>query len=250
VAITTPSTSTTSVTLGKTLSLVAAVTGTANTAVTWTVNTVTDGNSTFGTIAATGLTATYTAPAAIPGGNNPVTITAISQADDAQSASITVTIDPSTSSPNEINVPGNSVVTGIDLNPTTLTPTLGLVDIGSCTGTLTPSVHLTCPSAGVAPVTLTQGSSTILWLLGQGLTSGDGSAISGLTVAVSGISGDVTVGQMIPLLTSNNSAGLTNIAFRVTVSASATAGPRNIIVTNPNTKELQTFVGAIQIQTP
>ncbi|MGO8790382.1 MAG: hypothetical protein ACLQVL_23780 [Terriglobia bacterium] len=249
-AITIPSTGTASVALGKTLSLVAAVTGTANTAVTWTVNTVTDGNSTFGTIAGTGLAVTYNAPGAIPGANNPVTITAISQADDAQSASITVTITPSTSSPNEINVPGNSDVTGIDLNPNTLTPTLGLVDIGSCTGALAPSVHLTCPSAGVAPVTLTQGSSTILWLLGRGLTSGDGSAISGLTVAVSGMSGDVTVGQMIPLLTSNNSAGLTNIAFQVTVSASATAGPRNIIVTNPNTKELETFVGAIQIQTP
>jgi hypothetical protein len=197
------------------------------------------------------LAVTYNAPTAIPGGSNPVTITAISQADDAQSASITVTINPSTSSPNAINVPGsNSDVTGIDLNLSTLTPTLGLVDIGACTGALAPSVHLTCPFAGVAPVALTQGSTTILWLLGQGLTNSDGSAISGLTVAVSGVGGDVTVSQMIALPVSSNSVGLTNIAFQVTVSASATAGPRNIIVTNPNTKELQAFVGAIQIQTP
>ena len=49
-----------------TLSITASVTNTSNTAVTWTVNGATNGNSTFGTISGSGLTVTYKAPAAVP----------------------------------------------------------------------------------------------------------------------------------------------------------------------------------------
>ncbi|MFN7926695.1 MAG: DUF1800 family protein [Blastocatellia bacterium] len=69
----------------------ASVTGTANTAVTWQVNSVTGGNTTVGTITSSGL---YAAPAAIPSGV--VTVTAISQADTTKKANANVTIiDPS-----------------------------------------------------------------------------------------------------------------------------------------------------------
>ncbi len=68
----------------------AIVTGTDNTAVTWTVNGVAGGNATFGTISASGL---YTAPAAVPGPNR-VSIAARSVADTTKSASAKVTVLP------------------------------------------------------------------------------------------------------------------------------------------------------------
>jgi hypothetical protein len=79
------------------------------------------------------------------------------------------------------------------------------------------------------------------------LTNGSGTLLTtGLSVSVSqGTTSDVTVSQVTPL--SLTSSGLTNIAFQVQVSAGATTGPRNIIVTN-GAGELQAFIGAMQIQ--
>ncbi len=68
----------------------AAVTGTSNTAVSWNVNGISGGNSTVGTISATGL---YTAPASVPTPPT-VTVTATSQAVPSSSGSATVTIGP------------------------------------------------------------------------------------------------------------------------------------------------------------
>jgi hypothetical protein len=68
--------------------LVAVVSGNSNTAVTWQVNGVTGGNSTVGTISASGL---YRAPAAVPSSGT-VTVTAVSEADTAISASITAAV--------------------------------------------------------------------------------------------------------------------------------------------------------------
>jgi hypothetical protein len=81
----------------------AAVANTSNTAVTWQVNGTAGGNATVGTISASGL---YTAPVAVPGAN-PVTITAISQADNTKSdtASVTVVLPVSVAvSPKTISV--------------------------------------------------------------------------------------------------------------------------------------------------
>src|SRR5208282_3598050 len=84
VSITSPP-SPASATVGGTLGIMASVTGTSNTALTWTVagtlaGTVTNGNSTIGTImGGTATSVRYNAPAALPTGNNPVTITAASQ---------------------------------------------------------------------------------------------------------------------------------------------------------------------------
>jgi hypothetical protein len=84
----TVSPATASVALGGTQQFVANVSGTANTAVAWSVNGKTGGDSTGGTISATGL---YTAPAAVP---NPPTviIAATSLADWRQQASAKVSI--------------------------------------------------------------------------------------------------------------------------------------------------------------
>jgi Bacterial Ig-like domain (group 2) len=77
-----------SVLLGSTQQFTATVTGSSNTGVTWSVNGVTGGNATIGTISASGL---YTAPVMVPS-PNPVTVTATSAADSTKSASATVAI--------------------------------------------------------------------------------------------------------------------------------------------------------------
>ncbi len=66
------------------------VTGSSNTAVTWSVNGIVGGNAIVGMISAAGL---YTAPAVAPSSNT-VTVTATSSADTTKSASATVTIPP------------------------------------------------------------------------------------------------------------------------------------------------------------
>ncbi|HUX67813.1 MAG TPA: hypothetical protein VMV31_10025 [Terriglobales bacterium] len=87
VAVTlTPATAT--VNLGATQQFLATVTGSANTAVTWTVNTIPGGNATLGTIDATGL---FTAPKNLPAPATE-TVTATSQADATQSASAQLTL--------------------------------------------------------------------------------------------------------------------------------------------------------------
>jgi hypothetical protein len=70
----------------------APVTGSANTAVTWSVNGVAGGNSLTGTIDSTGL---YTAPSLVPNPST-LTVTATSQANPASAASASVTIKPQT----------------------------------------------------------------------------------------------------------------------------------------------------------
>ena len=82
------SSSSSSVLLGNTQQLTATVTGTSNTAVTWSVNGVPGGNSTAGTISGAGL---YTAPKDLP---NPATVTiqATSEANSSASGSVVLTI--------------------------------------------------------------------------------------------------------------------------------------------------------------
>jgi len=79
---------TASVTTGTTQQFAAAVTGTSNTAVTWTASGAGCSGATCGTISSTGL---YTAPATVPS-SPAITITATSQSDPTKSASANVTI--------------------------------------------------------------------------------------------------------------------------------------------------------------
>ena len=74
--------------VGSAKQLTAKVTGTANTAVTWTVSGITGGNSVVGTISNTGL---YTAPASPPKGYS-VTVKAMSAADPSAAATCKVTV--------------------------------------------------------------------------------------------------------------------------------------------------------------
>jgi uncharacterized protein (TIGR03437 family) len=101
--------------LGKTLNFAAKVNNTSNQLVNWAVNGVTGGNSSAGTISATGV---YTTPAAVPS-NAAITVTATSQENPAISASATVNLQNplpvmTAITPNTINpgAPATLTVTG------------------------------------------------------------------------------------------------------------------------------------------
>ena len=90
---------------GATQQFTANVSNSSDSTVTWQVNSVAGGNSTDGTISATGL---YTAPTTIPG-SGAITITAVPAADTTKSASATVTIaNPISVSPNNVLVAVNA----------------------------------------------------------------------------------------------------------------------------------------------
>src|SRR5581483_7094124 len=78
----------TSLTLGSSSAYVATVTGSNNTAVSWSVNGVPGGDITVGVVSATGV---YTAPATASDGAE-VTIAAVSAADPSVSGGMTVTL--------------------------------------------------------------------------------------------------------------------------------------------------------------
>ncbi|HTF66241.1 MAG TPA: hypothetical protein VK638_26505, partial [Edaphobacter sp.] len=80
----------TSVTLGTSSQYAATVKGSTNTAVTWSVDGVTGGDASFGSISTKGL---YTAPAKAPAAASKVTITATSKADPSVAQSLAVALD-------------------------------------------------------------------------------------------------------------------------------------------------------------
>src|SRR6185369_7061992 len=94
--------------VGKAQQFTSSVSGSTNTSVTWSVNGVTGGNSTVGTISTTGL---YAAPGAVPSGSS-VNVKATSAADPTKSASAAVSI---VAAPTAVSVsvsPTSATVTG------------------------------------------------------------------------------------------------------------------------------------------
>jgi hypothetical protein len=235
------------VNVGASLPMTALVTG-APAALTLTVNGVTNGNATFGTVTGASSPYSYLAPVAIPGNDNPVTIEAM-QGGTGETASLTVTITPTTTSPTPITITGGNA-TGIDLSLTSMTTTLGLADVGTCNfptaNVCNASVTGVQISRSGAATSFCGGSSCTLWVLGQGLTNGGGSALaSGLSVSVTHprTTVDVTVGAVLP---NAPASGFTNIFLPVVVTPAAPLGNRDIVVTLGD-GETQVYVGAIQI---
>jgi len=97
--------------LGSTQSFSATVSGTTNTAITWSVNGIAGGNSSVGTISADGI---YTAPAALPSPPT-VTIRAASAADPSAVVDAHVTIVPPTCSGTTPSIAGLSSTTPLPL---------------------------------------------------------------------------------------------------------------------------------------
>ena len=137
----------------------ATVTGSANTAVTWSVNNILGGNATVGTITTTGL---YTAPATVP---TPATVTvrATSVADATRSATATVTVQAQVVvavAPPTVTVPAGgqqqftATVTGT--TNTAVTWSVNNVTGGNATvGTITTNGLYQAPGLVPTPATVT-----------------------------------------------------------------------------------------------
>jgi hypothetical protein len=154
-----------SVALGQTLQFQATVTGSTNTVVSWSVNSMPGGNSATGTISATGL---YTAPQSPP---NPasVTVAATSQAAPQSSASATVAITDGLQVsvlPNGASVPASgaqvftATVSGAGNLPSTVTWSVNGISGGnSSVGAILPNAGntavYTAPASVPSPPTVT-----------------------------------------------------------------------------------------------
>ena len=152
-----------SVAVGASQQFTATVTGSSNTAVNWYVNAVLNGNSTVGTISATGL---YQAPATIPTPAT-VTISATSQADNTTSGSaqatitaapvvtVTVSTSPAITQVNTGTVQAFiATVTGTT-NTAVTWQVNGTTGGNATVGTIDASGNYTAPAAVPTPATVT-----------------------------------------------------------------------------------------------
>ncbi len=180
-----------SVRAGNAQQFAATVTGTSNTAVTWSVGGVVSGNSTAGTVNSNGQ---YVAPQLLPAPNT-VTVTATSAADTTKNASATVTLlNPtpilSNISPSSVNggsftlaITGSNFVNGAQasLSGTALTTTFvsstQLTATSSQTTSGTYSITVTNPNPG-------ESTSSAIDLIVNGTTQA--SACSGMSVGPGG----------------------------------------------------------------
>ena len=204
------------------------VAGTSNARVVWTVNNVVGGSSTFGFISTTGF---YRAPASVPSPNL-VTVAATSQEDNTKSASATVTVVTQSSGANAVQVSSGQTTANINVQVPPLTPTLSIYGAGACSGS-------TCSTVATG-LQVAQGGAATIFLVGKGL-------VSGTIYSISGKPADVTVVQPSGSQFGSINDGTPSVTFDITVSPTAVAGPRNIMVSNPDTGELSVFVGGLLI---
>ena len=216
---------------GGTASFTATVSGSTNTAVTWTVDGVAGGNGTVGTVTGTGASVTYTAPAAA--GSH--TLVATSAADSTKSASaaisvlaaaVTVSTSPASATLN----PGGTVTISATVGGTSNTAVTWTVDGvagGSSTvGTITGSgntVTYTAPGAtGSHTVTATSAASgTSSASTAVSVQTSSGNTVVALTnsTTYAGINGTVNAGGTV--LITATVTGLANTAVTWTVDGVA-----------------------------
>lgn len=153
----------TSLTGGTSASFTATVTGSSNTAVTWTVDGVTGGNATVGTLAGTGNSMTYTAPLAA--GTHTVAATSVANPAYKASTSVSVLAAPSSgtttavvlspSVPTAVGSGGTLALSATTTGSSTDTVTWsvdGVVGGNSSVGTISTSGVYTCPSTSAQKV--------------------------------------------------------------------------------------------------
>ena len=143
-------TSASTVALGESLTLTATVSGTPNAVLTWSVDGVTNGNSTTGMLTGTGLTRTYTAPPVNVPNPNPVTFKILSAADNTTSQTATATV-------------ADTIV--VTVNPSSTKVALGGTQVFTATISNTMNTALNWYVNGVLDGNATQGT-----LTGTGLT--------------------------------------------------------------------------------
>ena len=217
--------------VGSDLRFSAVVTGTPNSAVTWSVGNMVGGGPTVGFISTTGF---YHAPSSVPSPNQ-VTVMVTSQQDGTKFALATVTIVTQSSGANTVQVVSGQTVSNINVEVSPLTPTLSIYGAGTCSGS-------TCSTAA-SGVQVAQGNSATIFVVGEGI-------VSGTVYSISGNPADVTVVQPSGTQFGQTNDGTPSVTFDITVSSNAVLGPRNIMVTNPTTGELSAFVGGVLITPP
>jgi hypothetical protein len=204
----------------------ATVSGATNTAVTWSVTDSSGGTGQVGTISSSGL---YTAPAATsvgpPGAGQTVSVTAGHTA-----TSVNVSV-PQLNPVDSVTVTAASQAdTSKSASATVTLSGLSILDVGQC-----PVGGGTC-TARVTGTQVARGQTAILFIVGYGIVPGTTYAISGNDIVVQPTSLDFTT----------TTDGTPAVTFSIVVSAGATLGPRNIVVTNSG-GELSAFPGGLQI---
>lgn len=236
---------------GATQQFNASVSGTSNTSVTWSVNSVAGGDAAVGLITSTGL---YTAPAALPS-PNVVTVTATSAADASRSDSASVTVvhpapTLSSISPSAVNagsadltlsvagtgfVPESVVMAGTTSlatsfgSSTALTATVPAADLAP-TGTFPITVMTPSPGGG------TSGAATFSVVEPPAITSAAGATF---TVGAAGSFAVTTTGYPSPTLSETGAlpGGVTFAASTGALSgtpAGGTAGTYDLTFTASN----------------
>ena len=249
-----------SITANTTKQFSATVTGTTNTGVQWSVDGVTGGNSTVGTISTGGL---YTAPATA--GTHTVTIT--SNADFSKTASASVTVTTVTVS---ISLTSASISTGSTKQfAATVTGTTnigvqwsvdGIAGGNSTVGTISTGGLYTAPStAGTHTVTITSNADLTK-------TANATVTVTGVTIAISPTSVSITTGstkQFTSTVTGSTNIGVTWYVDGVLNGAStsgiitagglytapSTSGTHTVSV-NANADTMQSASATVTVTTP
>jgi hypothetical protein len=207
--------STASVPVGQTQQFTATVTGTTNTAVTWSVA----GGATNGTITSSGL---YTAPSTLPSPPQ-VTITATSVADRTKSASATVTIIQNVVvqvSPPTASVPvGQTQQFTATVTGTTNTSVTWSVAGGATNGTINASGLYTAPSTLPSPPQATVTATSLADPTKS--ASATVTITQGVSLSVSPTTATVVVAQTQPFTANVTGTGNTNVTWTLTQGGAA-----------------------------
>ncbi len=199
---------------GKAQQLTATVSGATNVTVTWSVNKVAGGNSTVGTVSATGL---YTAPAAVPS-PAAVTVTATSKVDTTKFGSATITV---------------SKAAAVSVSPLTATVPVGKTQQLTATVTGATNVAVTWTVNKVAG-----GNSTVGTVSTTGLYTAPAAVPSPAAVTVTATSKEDTTKSSSATITVSKAAAVSVSPLTATVPASKTqqltatvTGATNVAVT-------------------
>lgn len=234
---TTPTPSTVSVTISPTSATIgysatqqftATVSGSTNTAVTWTVSNANSSSSTqIGSIDSSGL---YTAPAAtsLSAANTPTTVSVLA----GQTASANVSVPPLNSITSVTVTATSQADTSQSASATVTFSGISIIAVGQC------DLSTSKCSADATGTEVSQGQTVYLFVAGFGILPGTTYSISGNDVSVTQPSSSSFQ------LASDNTTP--TVYFPITVSSSATLGPRNLVVKNSG-GELAAFPGAISI---
>ncbi len=218
---------------GATQQFTATVSGATNTGVSWSVSSSSSSNSSqIGAISSSGL---YTAPAATSVPTDPVPqMVTVTGGQTVSGADITV---PPLNSVDTVTLTATSQADSTKSASATITLTgLSILAVGQCTQTT--ATQLNC-SAGSTGTEISQGQVVYLFVAGYGI-------LPGTTYTISSNGTDVVVTPPLASQFQTASDGTPAVFFQVTVSPSATLGPRNLVVRNSG-HELTSFVGAVNI---